>query len=156
MKWLLIGLGVVLALGAIGATVTPSSSIDYDTATLEERQKWLKKQGDEIGRGVSAGLKASGMNEAQMALSSQEYDLERKEITFEIEVKGSVRMAFPTNFSTVFQTKMCPSFKSSGLAREGVVTRFKIVRSSGDIVRTDTISKAVCDRLAAYQSRRRD
>lgn len=155
MKWLVVGLGAFVTLGAIGAAVAPSTSIDYDTATAEERQTWLKKQGDEIGRGLSDGLKASGMNEAQMALSSQEYDLDRKEITFQIEVKGSVRMAFPTNFSTVFQTQMCPTFRNSGLAKEGIKTRFQIVRSNGDVVRTDTISQAVCDRLSAFQARRR-
>ncbi len=155
MKWIAIGLGVFAVLGAIGATVGPSTSIDYETATLEERQAWLEEQGDEMGRGLSDGLKASGLNEAQVALSSQEYDIDRKEITFKIEVKGSVRMAFPTNFSTDFQTKMCPAFRSSGLAKADIKTRFQIERTNGDIVRTDIISKAVCDRLSAFQDRRR-
>lgn len=155
MKWLLAIVGGLIALGAIGAAVAPSSSIDYETASEEERTAWLEERGDEIGRGVSEGLKASGMNEAQMALSSKKYDAERKEITFTIEVKGSVRMAFPSTFSTQFQTKMCPAFRKSGLAREGIRTRFQIVRSSGDVVRTNTVSASVCDRLDAFKARRK-
>jgi hypothetical protein len=154
MKWLLAIVGGLVALGAIGATVTPTSSIDYAEATDEERTVWLQERGDEIGRGVSDGLKAAGMNHAQMALSSKEYDPDRKEITFAIEVKGSVRMGFPNNFSIQFQDQMCPVFRRSGLAKEGIRTTFKIVRSNGDVVRSDTISASVCDRLDAFKARR--
>ncbi len=155
MKWIigLIGLALVIS-GAIGlGQVTSGGGFDYATASLDERQAWLEKGVSEMREGAEKGIRDSGTSYNMMGVKDVIVSAEDNRVTLTIEAKGSTRLAIPSNFRIEYMDKMCREWLRTPAGREGVLMTTKIVRSNGDLVRSDTISKPACERFKAFKKR---
>jgi len=155
MKWILGIAGIIIAIsGGIGVgKVTAGSDFDYETASLEERQAWLEQGISELREGAEQGLRASGTSYNMMGVKDVTVSAEDNRVTLTIEAKGSTRLAIPSNFRVEYMDKMCGEWMRTAPGRKGVLMTTRIVRSNGDLVRSDTISKPACERFKEFKKR---
>ncbi len=154
MKWVIGIVGFLIAIGGgVGLGQVTGDSFDFDNATLEERQAWLDEATGEISDGAALGLVQAGTGYNMMAVQEVSASAEDNRISIILEAKGATRLAIPADFSVQFMDKMCDEWVRTPMGRHGVLLTTKIVRSNGDHVRSETVSKPACDRYRDFKRR---
>ena len=158
MKYL-VGIFIFVA-GFIGASASMGSLpsfgndtsyyIDFETATDQEREAWLKNEAGNIERGIGSALpkKTSG-KKIGMRVTGSRINVEQRRIDVDVRmVSYGVMFMSQTDARKQFTKKTCPVYKRSALKDASIVLEITIRDPRGGKLITFLNSPLKCDRFA--------
>ena len=144
-----IGCGIWLAVsGGINlGEATAKRGFDYETASLEDRTKWLQVQAEPMRKMLSRSLpNGRGPAAVNMRVKDVRVDARRRAITAIIRISGMYQLdkrAVPAAKKSLTET-ICPSYAASELGKNKVQILHSFVGKKGREELSLVISPIVC------------
>ena len=144
--------GFVGASNFVGASFSAdrgnSYMIEWESATLEEREAWLTNEASEVARGLKSSLpgKSKG-NQVGMQVNTSVATVEHRRIDVELQMKSyGVLAVSQTDARKMFTSHTCPVYRRSILKENSVVIRYTVLDSRGGKVIQFINSPRICAR----------
>lgn len=144
---------LIVAMVALFNLAFSNDGIDYDNTETHERIAWTEQQAETLVPDYSNGLATTGIRSHQLSVEDRAVDLVDKRITLFVETKDSLVVITPQNFRMDLLTDLCPAYRRSGLHPQDIAVTFKLQRSNGEAIRSDTVSRTVCRQMRAFKKR---
>ena len=125
-----------------------SYAIDWESATIDERETWLAHEASEIERGMRKSLPSKSKGkQVGFSINGTEIDVDQRRIDVELQMKSyGVLMMSQTEARKVFTAKTCPVYRRSVLRNSDVILRFNVLDARGGKIIQFMNSPRICAR----------
>lgn len=149
MKMIVIGCVALLACGALwlgvsgglrGGTAQTGAAFDYELATLEARDAWLRRQADPTARRLHSSLGGD------MKVAGWAVDARRRQIDLFVQVSEQFQPDDQGREEArrAMIAEVCPAYSGSPLGANGVMLRHRFMTPKGREALMVAISPIVC------------
>lgn len=125
-----------------------SYTIEWESATHDEREAWLAHEASEIERGMQKTLpgKSKG-KQVGFKINGSSYNVDQRRIDIELQMKSyGVLTMSQTEARKMFTSKSCPVYRRSVLANSDVILRFSVLDARGGKIIQFMNSPRICAR----------
>lgn len=142
--------GFVGASNLVGASFSAdrgnSYMIEWDSATLKEREAWLTNEASEVARGLKKSLPSESRgNQVGMRVNTSIATVEHRRIDVELQMKSYGVLAISqTDARKMFTSRTCPIYRRSILRENEVVIRYTVLDARGGKVIQFLNSPRIC------------
>lgn len=125
-----------------------SYTIEWESATIDERETWLAHEASEIERGMRKTLPGQSKGEkVGFKINGSSIDVDHRRIDVELQMKSyGVLTMSQTEARKMFTSKSCPVYRRSVLANSDVVLRFSVLDARGGKIIQFMNSPRICAR----------